>query len=189
MASHWQAGAGDSWWRPIKISASLMCACRLPPQSGTTQQVSRLKEAPLPRRVGSYQLHTRKQNLQENGADWISKQTRVCYRKTELNKQANKSVCPSQFLNRVIRKRCQTRDWGFPGRGGPIITALVHFDSISEPPAADLFSVISKRQPTRPSVASVDMELRKALSRLISVNYLSFQWFTKGTDVILTFTL
>lgn len=74
MASHWQAGAGDSWWRPIKISASLLCACRLPPQSGTTQQLSRLKEAPLPRRVGSYQLHTRKQNLQEIGAEQASKQ-------------------------------------------------------------------------------------------------------------------
>lgn len=173
MASHWQAGASDSWWRPIKISASLLCACRLPPQSGTTQQLSRLKEAPLPRRVGSYQLHTRKQNLQEIGVE-----------------QASKQECgPSQFLNRVTRKRCQTRDWGFPGSGGPIITALVHFDSISEPPAADLFSVIYKRQPIRPSVASVDMELRKTLSRLISVNYLSFQWFTKGTDVILTFTL
>lgn len=74
MASHWQAGAGDSWWMPIKISASLLCVCRLPPQSGTTQQVSRLKEPPLPRPVGSYQLHTRKQNLQENRAEQASKQ-------------------------------------------------------------------------------------------------------------------
>lgn len=110
--------------------------------------------------------------------EWVvisSTQENKTSRRTELNKQANKGVCPSQFLNLLTRKRCQTRDRGFPGRGGSIIKALVHFDSISEPPAADLFSVIYKRQPTRPSEASVDAELRKPLSRLISVNYLSFQ--------------
>lgn len=173
MASHWQAGAVTPGGGLSKSQP------RCPVRAGF-----QLRAAPLSRSPD-----WRKHHYQ---GEWVvisSTQENKTYRRTELNKQANKSVCPSQFLNRVTRKRCQTRDWGFPGRGGPILTALVHFDSISEPPAADLFSVIYKRQPAHPSVASVDMELLKALSRLIRVNCLSFQWFTKGTDVILTFTL